>query len=127
MALEWDGETVFELKGVQLKDTLSPVQSVHFKFNSNKNSLVAISTGIDPIIEIDAARLSRPYRLGELSEQAVISAVVHNPYLVPASLFQFGYIYKKCTYHVSNPEKTLGILVFHIHCRGRIFLSGNPR
>ena len=125
LALLWDEETVFDLTGAQLRDALSPVQGVEFKFNSDKNVLAAISTGIDPIIELDAADLSKRYRYVRLLKE--ILTILPFTILVwgHAPLFQHRFIYQELTRYLPHQEKTLDVLAYGLGRRWRLLFTGN--
>ena len=71
MVLYWDTEIAFDLTGDKLRDALIPVQGVTFKYNPNNKVLAVLSTGNDPIIELNAADLSRNYRYVKLLKQVL--------------------------------------------------------
>ena len=71
--LEWGGDTLFILSGVELEKALSPIHSVRVKYLPNKDAVLVTANGTDPIIEIDVVELSRKYRIGTLTNNVSIA------------------------------------------------------
>ncbi len=73
--LKWDGKEVFDLTGQGLRDAFRPISDVRIELNQSDNSVVITSTGIDPILELDVARLTLGFRLLRLTKIASLALV----------------------------------------------------
>lgn len=73
--LKWDDKVVFDLAGGELRDALRPVNDVRITSNELDTSLVITSTGTDPILELDVARLTLGYRLLRLLKLGSLALV----------------------------------------------------
>lgn len=83
LILELDGELVFRLDSEDLYNALLPVQDVVFEFDQQNGQVLVVSTGIDPIIELDITDLTKRFELVNSVKQAGQALLFTMVFMIP--------------------------------------------